>query len=960
EPSAGFPNVTLELRNDQGRVIARTATDANGYYLFDGLPIDPAGSAYEVVITDTANVLAGYQMTTDPNLLHVILYRNSPETRHRRDADAGYRYQATNVSLKRFDAFAVGATVVLEWETAMEFETAGFQVLRATGPDAAPTPINTVLVPAMYESINGGIYRLADHGASAEGVHTYWLKELERAGAVRIYGPFRRSPQAAPPGLGIPDPYSREARPGNRLRRPTGERLSAGHAWEPHGSALAASKPVESGAIPAAAARAPKQGSDRRDNGHRKGAASLINQEAFKIPVTQTGMHFVSAEQIAEEMNISLGIVRRLLVQGQIAVTNMGQTAATWIPSDLSGIYFFGEASDSLYSRENIYWVRRAAGLAMQKLPASPHQSKVVTTFRESITLEQDVEMSPAATTDPNGEYWFWCYMHGGIPGENEEVIVFDAPGATGAAAAPATLQVFVHASTNLVPGNDHSIAASLNGVQVGVSEWDGIGPHSFVCTFDQAILRETGNELRLRAEALNESPVSVVWLDRIDLGYQRLLRAVDDSLIFNADKGRIQVEGFSGESIAVFEITDPSRPKRVVPVSTQPSGQTFSVVFHNASEQARFLALTLEAAWQPTPRADFPSSLKKVQGAEYVIITTRELSEPARALAEHRQHQGWTTMVADVKDVMDEFNHGNVNPSAIRDFLEYALSKWEKPLRFVVLAGKGSLDYRDLKGQGSNLIPPLVVGTPYGITASDTALADVDGDFVPDVAIGRLPAENTEGLEILVRKIISYEEASSGAWQNRVLLAADKPDPRVGDFRAYSDTLARLLPNGFIALKAYPSELESPREQILAGLNAGCGLFSYVGHGSADQLASEGRLFQISDLEQLTNKSFLPVFVGLTCYVGAFVDPGWDCMAERMVKVGNGGAIAALTSSWLAPNASNMAFGAQVFRARFYGGCETIGEAFREAYQASAMTGVPGYVLSIFNVFGDPATPIR
>jgi len=238
--------------------------------------------------------------------------------------------------------------------------------------------------------------------------------------------------------------------------------------------------------------------------------------------------------------------------------------------------------------------------------------------------------------------------------------------------------------------------------------------------------------------------------------------------------------------------------------------------------------------------------------------------------------------------------------------------------------------------------------------------LADVDGDFVPDVAIGRLPAENTEGLEILVRKIISYEEASSGAWQNRVLLAADKPDPRVGDFRAYSDTLARLLPNGFIALKAYPSELESPREQILAGLNAGCGLFSYVGHGSADQLASEGRLFQISDLEQLTNKSFLPVFVGLTCYVGAFVDPGWDCMAERMVKVGNGGAIAALTSSWLAPNASNMAFGAQVFRARFYGGCETIGEAFREAYQASAMTGVPGYVLSIFNVFGDPATPIR
>ena len=60
---------------------------------------------------------------------------------------------------------------------------------------------------------------------------------------------------------------------------------------------------------------------------------------------------------------------------------------------------------------------------------------------------------------------------------------------------------------------------------------------------------------------------------------------------------------------------------------------------------------------------------------------------------------------------------------------------------------------------------------------ASDAPYADVDGDQIPDLAVGRIPADSADELAAVVRKILRYEQqADSGrrfAWQRRLHVVA-------------------------------------------------------------------------------------------------------------------------------------------------------------------------------------------
>jgi len=119
----------------------------------------------------------------------------------------------------------------------------------------------------------------------------------------------------------------------------------------------------------------------------------------------------------------------------------------------------------------------------------------------------------------------------------------------------------------------------------------------------------------------------------------------------------------------------------------------------------------------------------------------------------------------------MNEFNYGLYKPEAIRDFLSYAYHNWEKAPRYLVLAGEGTFDYRNNQGYNDNLVPAILVETPYGLFASDNRYADVDGDDgVPDMAVGRLPVMTSEELDAVISKITAYETAG-GNRAKRILL---------------------------------------------------------------------------------------------------------------------------------------------------------------------------------------------
>ena len=119
---------------------------------------------------------------------------------------------------------------------------------------------------------------------------------------------------------------------------------------------------------------------------------------------------------------------------------------------------------------------------------------------------------------------------------------------------------------------------------------------------------------------------------------------------------------------------------------------------------------------------------------------------------------------MATLDTIHDEFGHGLASPHAVKNFLRHVHESWRRSPRFVVLLGKGTIDFRDNWGQGDNLNTPLFAATPLGLYASDNRLADVSGDDgVPEFMIGRIPVLSNEELRNFIDKLQAYEAGGLG-----------------------------------------------------------------------------------------------------------------------------------------------------------------------------------------------------
>jgi hypothetical protein len=377
----------------------------------------------------------------------------------------------------------------------------------------------------------------------------------------------------------------------------------------------------------------------------------------------------------------------------------------------------------------------------------------------------------------------------------------------------------------------------------------------------------------------------------------------------------------------------------------------TRSVSLDAAGSDSRYLALALSAVQSPASlMADVPSRLKwEGNGAAYVVIAPAALAEGAQSLAAYRSGQGLASTVVDIEDIYDEFNYGIVSPKAVQAFLAYAAGSWKTGPRYVVLAGRGTIDYKGIKGFRDNLVPPLLTGTPDGVFASDRR-------FAPGLPIGRLPAVTNAELEGMVQKIASYE-TSGGNWAKRVLVVADNADGD-GDFPADSDDIAALLPASYKATKVYlgPSGIAAAREMLFAGLNDGAVLANYIGHAGMDRWAHEG-LLKVSDVNGLSNGGCLPVITAFTCVAGRFDIPGYRCIGEALVLQGGGGAIAFYGPAGMSTSEQAKAQAEAVFEAAFVPGQRVLGDVLLQAQQG---IGVDGGASRTYNLLGDPALRLR
>ena len=82
------------------------------------------------------------------------------------------------------------ATVLVEWSTASELNTAGFNLYRSESPDGPFVLVNQVMIPASADALAGSAYTYKDYPVQPGKRYYYQLEELEFDGGSSRFGPI--------------------------------------------------------------------------------------------------------------------------------------------------------------------------------------------------------------------------------------------------------------------------------------------------------------------------------------------------------------------------------------------------------------------------------------------------------------------------------------------------------------------------------------------------------------------------------------------------------------------------------------------------------------------------------------------------------------------------------------------------------------------------------------------------
>lgn len=498
-----------------------------------------------------------------------------------------------------------------------------------------------------------------------------------------------------------------------------------------------------------------------------------------------------------------------------------------------------------------------------------------------------------------------------------------------------------------------HQVKVKVNGQEVGSLSFKGQEHAVTQLTVPSTALLEGENTIVLE-RAGGETDVSLV--DYLRLTYDHSYQSDGNLLRFTADASA-RLDGFANSNIRVMDISDPLRIKEVASrIETSTNGYAATI---QAPGEGEYIAFTDEGINHPAKiERDHPSNLKSSDNAaDLVVITYGDFMGSVQPLVDLRRRQGMAVAVIDVQDVYDEFGYGAHGPNAIKDFLSWAKSHWQKSPKFVLLVGDASLDPRNYLGTGeADFVPTKLVDASSMETASDGWLADFNGDGIPEMAVGRLPVRTKAEADQVVAKITGYVPGNT---QQQVLMVVDKNN--AGDNFSFAQTgaeLGTLLPPSIgmnTISRADNSDDSALHSQIVNAINQGPLMVNYVGHGSVEVWTGAPILIT-SDVNTLNNSNHLPVFVMMTCLNGYFPNPSRESLAEALLRDNANGAVAVWASSGMTEPNAQAQMNKQFYQSIFSADGATLGEAMQSAQENVGNEDVR----RTWIFFGDPTMRIR
>ncbi|WP_020531103.1 type IX secretion system sortase PorU [Flexithrix dorotheae] len=450
----------------------------------------------------------------------------------------------------------------------------------------------------------------------------------------------------------------------------------------------------------------------------------------------------------------------------------------------------------------------------------------------------------------------------------------------------------------------------------------------------------ESGFKAKLTYNKTGNSVNHVGYLDYIGVNFKRDLKLYSNLVQFrnfeslSVDKAAFKIKG-GGEATVVWDISNPVNPKNQL-FSLSGNDVIFSTETKGLKE---FIAFS--GSGFPNPISIGKINNQNLHGLttpNLIIISYPKFEAEAQRLAEFRRnHDGLTVEVVTPPQIYNEFSSGKQDISAIRDFLRMLYlrnSDQESGLRYVLLFGDGSFDYKDKMEKGTsptrntNFIPVYESDEPlhpiYSYSSDDFYgfLDEDEGDWSEkstdvihnlELGIGRLPIGHVSEAKNLVDKLINYatNELAIGDWKKEIVFVADDGDNNTHQIHA--DRLARLVESKYqqfdvnrLFIDDYPQITSttngkriSPivREKINEFVDKGTLIVNYTGHGSENGWSKKD-ILGLNQIVEWDNFTRMPLFVTATCEFGRFDSPFTKSGAEFALLNPRGGAIGLLTTT--------------------------------------------------------------
>jgi hypothetical protein len=697
----------------------------------------------------------------------------------------------------------------------------------------------------------------------------------------------------------------------------------------------------------------------------------------WRIGVVTDGIYTLDYATLAEAgvpvTGAALADVHLFWRGQEVALHELG--TGTFDPGDALVFYgekFHGSSHDEDYTDENAYWLTVDAstpGLRMTTRDVVPRGAPAGV-CQATVVAEQNLRYWARASDNPGTTTtWFWEDVNVAATTTRTYPIALSAPLTAGD---PATLVVEM-ASFNFSDSvnPDHHVRLTFNSTVLGDFYWDDKIGHVITATVPATALLAGNNNLRVTYVSVAGVTAQRIFFDRAELTYRQSPVASNGTFACAVltDAAATYTVADWPAGAYLYDVGDPLHPVALVN-----GGAAFA---DTAPVGTRYLA---EASRPVTPTHYTPDAdlLAPSAGADEIIIAPPHFFAALQPLVAQRQAQGLRVRLVDVEDIYSLFNGGVFHPEAIRAFVAYARANWPGPaVKYLFLVGDGNFNFKGYNPATYGAFVPTLI-PPYrefadpsqGDVPVDSRFGDVDGDGLPEVFVGRLPAQTVEEVAEYVTKVLAYEAQPPSTWQLHALLVADNGEDYDEGFDSELERLRALFPTTLTIQTVYMEAYCPPTKGVpcpaatnalTQAWNTGAGLLAYAGHGSINRWAHEPLIYN-TDLTALGQTTALPFLLSLDCWDGYWMFPpaypgllGQDVrsIGEWVTTVlTETGAIAAYGPAGLAYTNFEEQQARAMFTAAFQRGEFNLGALSQIGREAIGSD----YEARTYTLFGDPA----